>query len=148
MDILPILNLKKRKILGSKSLYIEDYKNILERYKENTIYLMDIDGVENYKPNLCLYQKLMGNYNLWIDSGPRNLGDIVDSIMAGAKSITIRKNKWENFDTLSIKEISENDVFIYIDKQIDNFTKIDPNILKDSDGVVIFENKEDLENDF
>jgi hypothetical protein len=148
MDIVPILNLKNKKILGSKNLLIEDYKNILERYKDKTIYLMDIDGVEKYKPNLCLYQKLMNNYNLWVDSGPRNLGDIVDSIMAGAKSITIRKNKWDNIEASDIKEISENHVYLLINKQLDEINKFESNFNDDLDGAVLFEKKEEIENDF
>jgi hypothetical protein len=90
----------------------------------------------------------MNNYNLWIDSGPRNLGDIVDSIMAGAKSITIRKNKWENFETSDIKEISENQVFILIDDQINEINLFESNVNKEFDGAVLFEKKEEIENDF
>lgn len=148
MDIIPFINLEKRKITVPELYNSESYKDILEKYKEKTIYVMDIDGIEKNKPNLCLYQKLMIDHEIWVDSGPRNLGDVVDLLMAGSEKITIRKDKWEKFDIASIKEITENSVFIYIDNHSNAILNIDHNVINASDGIVIFGKKEDIEKDF
>ena len=88
--------------------YRLSFNEILEHVdKDVNIYVLDIDGIEKDKPNLCLYQDLSKSHVLWVDTGPRVLGDIVDVIMAGATNITIRNNLWRGLDVSSIKEITD-----------------------------------------
>jgi len=108
MEIIPLITLEKRRILETNQKTTET-KEIDQINEDEKIYILDKDGIEKDKPNLCLFQKTSNSYSLWIDSGPIELGDIVDSFMAGASAITIRKNLWKKLDLKKIREISENE---------------------------------------
>lgn len=125
------------------------FNEILEQVdKDENIYVLDTDGIEKDKPNLCLYQKLSKVHALWVDTGPRVLGDIVDVIMAGATNITVRKNLWHELDVSSIKEITENKIYasVGLKSQGDHNTEIFP--FYDVDGLVVFDGKNQVERDF
>jgi len=125
------------------------FNEILEQVdKDANIYVLDTDGIEKDKPNLCLYQKLSKSHALWVDTGPRILGDIVDVIMAGATNITVRKNLWHELDVSSIKEITENKIYagVGLKSQGDRNTEIFP--FYDVDGLVVFDGKNQVERDF
>ena len=82
MELVPLIKTHKRQIVSDRALTEE---NILEKIGENgLLYVLDIDGIKKDKPNYCIYQKLSKSFDLWIDCGPRNLEDVVDSFMAGA----------------------------------------------------------------
>jgi hypothetical protein len=149
MDIIPLIYLKKGKIMVEQEEYHLPFNEILEQVdKDVNIYVLDTDGIEKDKPNLCLYQKLSKSHALWVDTGPRVLGDIVDVIMAGATNITVRKNLWHELDVSSIKEITENKIYAGIDlkSQDGRNTEIFP--FYDVDGLVVFDGKTQVERDF
>ncbi len=149
MDIIPLIHLKKRKITVEQEEYRLPFNEILEQVdKDVNIYVLDTDGIEKDKPNLCLYQKLSKSHALWVDTGPRVLGDIVDVIMAGATNITVRKNLWHELDVSSIKEITENKIYAGVDlkSQDGHNTEIFP--FYDVDGLVVFDGKNQVERDF
>ena len=144
-----MIHLKKRKIMIEGEEYRPTSNEILEQFdKDVNIYVLDSDGIEKNKPNLCLYQNLSKSHILWVDTGPRVLGDIVDVIMAGAINITVRNNLWREVDVSSIKEITENKIYTSADlkSQGDLNTEIFP--LYDVDGLVIFGGKNRVEKDF
>jgi len=144
-----MIHLKKRKIMIEGEEYRPTSNEILEQFdKDVNIYVLDSDGIEKNKPNLCLYQNLSKYHILWVDTGPRVLGDIVDVIMAGAINITVRNNLWREVDVSSIKEITENKIYTSADlkSQGDLNTEIFP--LYDVDGLVIFGGKNRVEKDF
>jgi len=116
--------------------------------KDVNIYVLDIDGIEKDKPNLSLYQDLSKSHVLWVDTGPRVLGDIVDVIMAGATNITIRNNLWNGLDVSRIKEITENKIYacIGLKNQGNQNTEIFP--FYDVDGLVVLDEKNLVERDF
>ena len=149
MDIIPLIHLKKRKITVEQEEYRLHFNEIIEQVdKDVNIYVLDTDGIEKDKPNLCLYQKLSKSHALWVDTGPRVLGDIVDVIMAGATNITIRNNLWHELDVSSIKEITENKIYagVGLKNQRDRNTEIFP--FYDVDGLVVFDGKNQVERDF
>ena len=112
MEQVPLIKIHKRQILPDTPLNEEE---ILEKIGENSLlYILDIDGIEKDKPNLCTFQKLSKNFDLWLDFGPRNLGDIVDGFMAGATRITIRREFCRQIDVDSIREITENKIYANI----------------------------------
>ena len=87
-----MIYIKSRKIRigrNSDSMSLKDFLKLTEDKKK--IYIFDMDGLEKDKPNLCTYQRLSSFVELWVDNGPRNIGDVVDSTMAGATDITLRK---------------------------------------------------------
>jgi len=142
MDLIPLIYIKRRKIrIGQKSdpISIKDFLKLTEDKKK--IYIFDRDGLEKDKPNLCTYQRLSSFVDLWVDNGPRNLGDVVDSTMAGATDITLRKKLSPKLYISDIREITENKIYEY--DELDN-----TNLVFDFDGIVIFNKKEDIESDF
>jgi uncharacterized protein related to proFAR isomerase len=131
MKIIPLITIKKGEILISD--INKNIKITLDKYKDKTLYLYDIDGINRNKPNLCLFQKLSKAHELWVDAGPRSIGDIVDAIVSGASKITIRLDLFDLSDILSINEILENEIYLSItdknnSKNIDR--KKNLNILK------------------
>jgi len=146
MELIPLITLKKRTILDTDQK-TTDTKEIKQLKEDEKIYVLDQDGIEKDKPNLCLFQNISSKYGLWIDSRPIDLGDVVDSFMAGAASITIRKNLWDKLDIKEIREITENNVFFEIDiKDADQMHEKDY-ILDQADGFVIFNDKDFIDSD-
>ena len=111
MKIIPLIYFQKRKIYAEKgrdSLLLKDLLTYIDKGAE--VYVYDKDGVEKDKPNLCTYPKLSEHCKIWVDCGPRTLGDVVDVVMAGATSITLRKNLWPKVDVSGIREITESNI--------------------------------------
>jgi hypothetical protein len=112
MDIVPLIRFRNRNILGK-----EDSKYKIDEFLKNEelpkkIYLLDYDGIEKNKPNLCTYQKLSKTIDLWVDAGPNDIGDVVDAVMAGATDITLRKQLWPNINLEKIREITEINLYL------------------------------------
>jgi len=117
-------------------------KEFLKNFEtEKKIYILDIDGIEKDKPNLCTYQRLSNKYDLWVDFGPRNIGDIVDATMAGATNITLRKHLSPQLNIQDIRDLSENKIYYNIDfdEELSYY---------EVDGLVNFNKKEEIESDF
>lgn len=149
MEIIPLIYLKKREILVEREGERLSLNEMSEQVdKDEKIYVLDIDGIEKDKPNLCLYPKLSENHKIWVDAGPRVLGDVVDSIMAGATNITVRKKIWPELDASSIKEITENEIYADISSKSQNMQIIEFSLLNNVDGLVVFNNKNQIETDF
>ncbi len=149
MEIIPLIYLKKRKIVAEKEGDWLSINEVLERVdKDEKIYVLDIEGIEENKPNLCLYPKLSENHKIWVDAGPRVLGDVIDSIMAGATNITVRKKIWSELDISSIREITESEVYVDIGPKSQDIQRIDFPLSHDINGLVLFNNKNQIETDF
>lgn len=146
MEIIPLIKLKKRKIIDTNSSLTD---NILEQIdEEQVIYILDIDGIEKDKPNLCTYQRLSKSHALWVDNGPRNLGDVVDAFMAGATRITIRKDLCLRLNIPSIREITENKIYININLENQKTYIPEDLFYHEADGLVNFNNREKIRLDF
>ena len=142
MDFVPLIYMKDRKIHPGKTSNPISTTDLLKQTEETKkIYILDLDGIERDKPNLCTYQRLAGQIDFWVDSGPRDKGDIVDATMSGATDITLRKKLCPNLQVSEIKEISENKIYEKID-----FREEIP--FNDIDGFVNFNTKEEIEGNF
>ena len=142
MEIVPLIYVKNRKIHVEKTSSPVSLDGFLKQVDEEMkIYILDLDGIEKDKPNLCTYQRLSSSCDLWVDFGPRNLGDIVDATMAGATNITLRKNLWPQLFISDIKEITENKIYANIDFAEDLS-------FYDADGLVNFNSREEIERNF
>ena len=142
MDLIPLIYIKSTKIrIGKNSdpISLKDFLKLTENKKK--IYIFDIDGLEKDKPNLCTYQRLSSFLDIWVDNGPRTLGDVIDSTMAGATEITLRKKLSPKLYISDIREITENKIYEY--DELDN-----TNLVFDFDGIVTFNQKENIESDF
>ena len=145
MEIIPLITLEKRRILDTNQKTTET-KEIDQINEDEKIYILDKDGIDKDKPNLCLLQKTSNVYSLWIDSRPIELGDVVDSFIAGASASTIRKNLWQKLDLEKIREITENEIFLQIDLQDDEINK-NLHVFEKADGFVIFNDRSLIESD-
>jgi len=141
MELIPTITMKKREILNQK----EETDKIFNQLKEeDLIYILDLDGLEKDKPNLCTFQRLSKKYKLWLDYGPRTHGDVVDAFMAGAERVTIRNKLGPKINIIKLREITENQIYtdINLEKQNNQADKI---FYKEADGLINLYNKEKME---
>ena len=144
MDFIPLIKIKNRKIVDSYNKEIKEVNNLLNKYNDSLIYILDYDGINRDKPNLCIIQKLSKKYKLWIDQGPRLLGDIVDSIIAGAENITVRLKLIEYDELTNIKDLIENKIYLNIDDSaVENLSSLHT---FNFDGYIMLINEKFLDN--
>ncbi len=140
MEIIPLIYIRNKTILteDDQELSLQDIKEQVEEGKN--LYVFDEDGIDTNEPDLTLYQQLAEKYSLWIDNGPRNVDDVVDSVMAGAATILIRTRLFSKGGIPEIRETMEDPVYIVLDFQ--NQEPIDTNLslFSDIDGVVLIRN--------
>jgi hypothetical protein len=150
MEIIPLIYIKSRKKYS-------DYKNnnilsddeIIKELSENkNLYLYDIDGIKGNKPNLCTYQRFSSLAELWIDAAPRDLGDVVDNLMAGGNKIIIQEKKWIDKTFSEIKKITQNNIFYRLDFENKNPEFYEIISKPEIDGVVVLNNYEFIRNDY
>jgi len=149
MKIIPLIYFQKRKIYAEKNSEILSLKELLACIDKDTeLYVCDKDGVDKDKPNLCTYPKLAEHCKIWVDWGPRTLGDVVDVVMAGATSITLRRNLWPKLESSNIREITESNIYETIDPQ--NITDKTSSFSSsaDVDGYVVSSYKEKFKRNF
>ncbi|MCK5459308.1 MAG: hypothetical protein KAI20_05405 [Thermoplasmatales archaeon] len=149
MKIIPLIYFQKRKIYAEKdrdALSLKDLLTYIDKGAE--VYVYDKDGVEKDKPNLCTYPKLSEHCKIWVDCGPRTLGDVVDVVMAGATSMTLRKNLWPKVDVSSIREITESNIYEMLGPQNRTDQISSFSLSSDVDGFVISSDKDKFKRDF
>lgn len=149
MEFIPVIYFNKRKIqtsLDENDILLDDFLN--KSFDEKQIYILDSDGIKKDKPNLCSYPKLAEKYETWIDSMPMTVGDVVHLVTAGANLIIIRENLWKKKKVSEIQELTENKIFAEVDiTTLDEF-EIGVDLFDGVDGIVIFNNKQQIESDF
>jgi len=146
MDIVPLIYIKNRKLLGAVEGKTLSINELPESSDGETVYVKDFDGIEKNVPNLNIYQKLSDKHNMWIDAGPRTFGDVVDIVMAGANRITITGNLFPMKDVPNIKEVTDSMVYANADfeKELDIAFALPPGV----DGLVVFNDKNQIGLDF
>lgn len=136
METIPIVYLPKdfeKKLLPSINI-----KEIMDREKFKDLYIFDIEGIRKNRPRFCFYQRFSSLFDLWVDAGPRDLGDVVDDVFSGAKKIVLRPGLWSETTIQCIRDITENEVLIAADAEdIEsiNFHTLDDALI---DGFIIF----------
>jgi len=149
MEIIPLVCIKDRKPRLEGKKYPSILAEVLEQLDEgSSIYFLDADGIEKDKPNLCTYQRLPSRQNMWIDAGPRVLGDVVDVIMAGATTIIVRQNLWPKLDIERIRELTENEIYIGIDLKTQAKNLNNVRLPSGIDGLILLNNRAEIEKEF
>jgi hypothetical protein len=146
MEIIPLIKMKKRKILEYPKSFFEDISNEIDENEK--VYILDFDGIDKDKPNFCTVQRMSSSYDLWFDFSPKNLGDVVDAVMAGAKEITLRKPQWPNIKISDIKDITDVEIYSNVDfdyKGKNSFIDMKKDQL---DGLVNFYSRNEIESSF
>jgi hypothetical protein len=138
MNIVSLISIKKGKLLDGKDGEPLSLDNLFSRVeKDSMLYVLDCDGLDHNNPNLELYQRLTEHCVLWIDDGPRRLDDVMDTIMAGATNITLRKELWPDIDIPGVLELTDDE--IYIDMSVQQKEKMQPQLFfSDGIGIVLF----------
>jgi len=137
MEEFPVIKVRKGKVKRGEKIWkkrdaLQVIEELVKQY--DMVYIIDVDGYNRNNTNLDLYKKI--GKNLWIDSFPRRVEDVVDLIVVGAERITIKNMEGENIKEL--KEICEKDIYISGDDP-DAFNKLVKYNLK---GLVIEEVQE------
>ncbi len=57
----------------------------VEECEDSRIYLLDIDPYFGREMNFRVYRELSGIYDMWIDSAPRRVEDVVDVLVSDAE---------------------------------------------------------------
>lgn len=79
------------------------------------IFILDVNGILNYKPQLNLLKKLASNGKIWTDPGVRFSDDIIDPLVADIDKIIVSTKTLSNFDELDkAVELSE-EIIVGID---------------------------------
>jgi hypothetical protein len=116
MEIIPLVYIKQGKLHSEQNGGVLSIDDLFQRTEKDTmLYVIDLDGIEHNNPNLELYQKLTEHCILWIDNGPRRIDDVMDTIMSGATTLTIRQEIWPAMDIPAILEFTDDEVFIGLD---------------------------------
>ena len=110
MQKIPLVRIKNKKSFPEISS--SELRSILHRLQGSMIYVFDEDGIHKNHPNVSIYQRLSGVAELWVDAGPRNIGDIVDDVFSGANKLVIRPDRWREHDLQSIIDITENELMV------------------------------------
>ena len=151
MDVVPLIYLKNHKKFGNYNqgrLKTEDILRQLETFKDKKLYVLDLDGIKKNRPNLQMYQELSTLAKIWVDAGPRDLGDIVDILITGAETVVLREKNWSRVPIAKIKELTENDVFCKIDIEEGDIKDFSSWSFLDFDGAVLLDEKENIKRDF
>lgn len=136
MEYVPVLYLPSNdQKIGLNAI---DLKNLMKKEGFTELYLLDELGIKKNKPQYDFYQRFSTIFDLWVDTGPRNIGDVVDDVFSGAKRIIIRLDLWTEDSLKSIREITDHEIYVAVD--LNSFGSLSENRLffDEADGVVLF----------
>lgn len=141
MPVIPVFNKKivdvewenfQIKIKLVKEMNLNLFELTEELFKDfEKIYILDLNGILNYKPQLSLIKKVASNGDIWIDTGVRYSDDIIDPLITDAKRIIVSSKTLLNFDELNkASELSEEVIFgiDYHNGIISHSTRLEMNI--------------------
>jgi len=149
MKIIPLIYFQKKKLYAEKDGDPIKLTILFETIEKDTeLYIYDIDGIKKDKPNLCTYPKLSEHCKIWVDHGPRTLGDVVDAIMAGATGITLRRQLWPKLEISSIIEITESNIYEMLDPQNITDRAFSFSASIDVDGYIVSSYKDKFKRNF
>ncbi|OYT29068.1 hypothetical protein B6U98_03390 [Thermoplasmatales archaeon ex4572_165] len=120
------------------SLNAIDLKNHMEKEGFTDLYVIDELGIKKNKPHYKFYQRFSTLFDLWVDTGPRDIGDVVDDIFSGTKIIIIRLDLWTENSLKSIREVTDHEIYVAIDLNSISSLYESRLFFDEADGVVLF----------
>ena len=114
--------------------------DLMEETKEKTLYIIDEAGIRKNNPLVNIYQKLASRYELWVDSGPRESGDVVDLVFSGVQRIIIRPSLWNGIDLNNVRNMTDQMLVELHELSVENRESKDMGIsvVNEYDGVAIY----------
>ena len=101
MDCLKVHTVKRKRIDGMK------IKDFIEYCEDTKLYLLDIDPYFGREMNFKVYRELSGIFDIWIDSAPRRVEDVIDALVSDAEvSVITGVYMWDPIE--EIFNITEN----------------------------------------
>ena len=136
MEVIPVLYLSSKfKKQGTSTIHI---KEVMKKERFTTLYVVDERGIRKNEPQYEFYQRFSALYDLWVDTGPRDIGDVVDDIFSGAKTIIIREGLWRGDSLASIRELTGHDIFLALHvNKMETMLERQP-LFDDADGFILF----------
>lgn len=136
MEKIPVLYLSTTYEKNQMSpFYLRD---IMKKQGFSDLYVIDEQGITKNQPQYAFYQRFSSLFDLWVDTGPREMGDVVDDIFSGAKRIIIRLNLWNESTLSQIRELTDHEIFLAVDLVQMNEILSYPLLFDEVDGIVLF----------
>lgn len=101
----------------------------------DTLYMLDLDGVERDRPQLDLIRTLSMRKKLWVDGGSRDIDTLTDMYIAGADRVVLSTKTAPSVDFIEESVEMSNTLILSID--------MDGGIISNSDEVKVM-NVEEL----
>ncbi len=95
MDCLKVHLVRRKRVDGMK---IDEF---IDNCESSRIYLLDVDPYFGREMNFKVYRELSGIFDLWIDSAPRKVEDVVDVLISDAEiAVLTGVYFWDSLDEL------------------------------------------------
>jgi hypothetical protein len=136
MEYVPVFYLSKK--FGKndvKPMYLRD---IMKKHGFSDLYVIDEQGIKLNEPNYSFYQRYSSLFDLWVDTGPRDIGDVVDDIFSGAKRIVIRLNLWNEESLSKIKALTDHELYLAVNGSNIQVIYEHPGLFEQANGIVLF----------
>lgn len=118
MNSLRVYPVRRKKIGGLK------IREFIESCEDSKLYLLDIDAYMGREMNIKVYNELSGIFDMWIDSAPRRVEDVMDLIVLGAQYAVLNDFYMEEERIMKTLELTENIVLkSYNAGRIEKFIK-------------------------
>ena len=137
MNLIPLLKTEEYR----KPKQIADFFELVtaKKQKISSVYLLDKNGVKKNQPALSLHQYAHRWFNTIVDAGCQHVGDVVDILLTGAQIVVIRPNLWRERDLLSIRDISESELYLWYDPKENTKTSFFSTTLSNqADGLILY----------
>jgi uncharacterized protein related to proFAR isomerase len=103
LEILPVVHARGGRLVGPDAEPLEEeLKTVARQFSRDwdAIYLVDLDGLRDNRPQVGLLQQLSDRVHTWADGGARTPEDVMDMLMAGAEQATVRYHTAEERETV------------------------------------------------
>ena len=121
-----------------KELSLGHLKECMQKEGFTDLYVIDERGITKNEPQYEFYQRFSSLYNLWVDTGPREIGDVVDDIFSGANKIVIRGDLWMDESLEAIRAMTHHDIYLAFDGKMIGRVTENQHLLNAADGVILF----------
>lgn len=103
-----------------------------------TAYLFDSTGIKKNQPALELHQYIRRWFETIVDAGCQHVGDVVDVLLAGAEIIVLRPEIWREPDFLTVRDISESEIYVWYDVLYQKNNPSKNHLLNEADGIILY----------
>lgn len=94
----PILHVDVRLRRKRRKAFLEEAWDVADRW--GGLCVVDRYGQRTNRPNIDLYQELSRGTELWLDTGPVHIEDLMDNVIAGVHRVTVRWDHVWDLETL------------------------------------------------